>query len=159
MRPGCSVPPLAGFSTVSLEERIPADHPLRGIRIIPIRLGRHSKTVVGVMAIALAASLVLLAVDAAGLEIREPAVRFLDELHFRETLLHGMLAFLLFAGALHVDLGLLLGQKRVILSLATVGVCTVIAYALLSVPAMRRALRRRRGLCSGQQLEGACSAR
>ena len=39
------------FSTVSLEERIPADHPLRAIRSIPIRLGRHTKTVVGVVAI------------------------------------------------------------------------------------------------------------
>jgi len=41
---------------------------------------------------------------------------------FNEALLHGMLGFLLFAGALHVDLGELARQRWPIAALATVGV-------------------------------------
>ncbi len=79
-------------------------------------------TTIGVMLIALAVSLALILLDVAGVRVREPAVDFLERLQFREALLDGMLAFLLFAGALHVKLDDLLGQKRVIGVLATVGV-------------------------------------
>ena len=79
-------------------------------------------TTIGVMLIALAVSLGLILLDLAGAGVREPAVDLLERLRFRETLLDGMLAFLLFAGALHVNLNDLLGQKRVIGVLATVGV-------------------------------------
>jgi CPA1 family monovalent cation:H+ antiporter len=47
---------------------------------------------------------------------------FLQSLHFSETLLRGMLSFLLFAGALHIDLGLLLRRRWTVATLATVGV-------------------------------------
>lgn len=79
-------------------------------------------TTIGVMMIAIAISLVLIGADALGFSVRAPAAAVLSELHFAETLLESMLAFLLFAGALHVDLGQLYGQKKIIGLLATVGV-------------------------------------
>lgn len=50
---------------------------------------------------------------------------------FTEALLHGMLSFLLFAGALHVDLSELLEKLKAIVTLATVGV--LIEAALIAV--------------------------
>lgn len=47
---------------------------------------------------------------------------FFAGIDFRTALMDGMLAFLLFAGALHVDLSLILRRKWTILSLATIGV-------------------------------------
>lgn len=47
---------------------------------------------------------------------------WLNEIDFNRTLMHGMLSFLLFAGALHVDLGSLLESKIRVGVLATVGV-------------------------------------
>ena len=46
----------------------------------------------------------------------------IEGIDFNETLMHGMLSFLLFAGALHVDISDLLEQKTIILILATLGV-------------------------------------
>ncbi len=72
-------------------------------------------TTIGVMGISMAASivLILLDLDFVEAETREP---------FSGMLLECMLAFLLFAGALHVDVGHLRNQWRVIGILATVGV-------------------------------------
>jgi Na+:H+ antiporter len=50
------------------------------------------------------------------------AARFVRQIDFSETLLHGMLAFLLFAGALHVNFSDLSTEKGVIAVLATAGV-------------------------------------
>jgi CPA1 family monovalent cation:H+ antiporter len=47
---------------------------------------------------------------------------FMGRIDFNETLMRGMLSFLLFAGSLRVDLRWLLEQKWVVVSLATVGV-------------------------------------
>jgi CPA1 family monovalent cation:H+ antiporter len=82
----------------------------------------RAPTTIGVMTIALVLSLALVFADVVGIGLREPAARFLDALHFEDTLLGSMLALLLFAGALHVDLGYLYGQKKIIALLATVGV-------------------------------------
>ena len=80
-------------------------------------------TAIGVMAIALAVSLVLILVGEFGLiSVRESADHWLKRVDFGDTLLHGMLAFLLFAGALHIDLSDLGSQKWTILALSTVGV-------------------------------------
>ena len=80
-------------------------------------------TTIGLMVMALALSLVVFAAEAVhpGLEVE---VRILLEhrINFNEALMHGMLGFLLFAGALHVDLGDLARQKRIIAILATLGV-------------------------------------
>lgn len=79
-------------------------------------------TAIGVLLVALAMSLGLSALHWIGWEVREPAAHLLERLEFQHTLLDGMLAFLLFAGALHVDFPGLVGQKRTIMLLATVGV-------------------------------------
>ena len=79
-------------------------------------------TTIGVMLIALVASLLLLALHTVGIRLDEPARDLLQSIDFDETLLQGMLSFLLFAGALHVDLGDLAEHKGTIAALATVGV-------------------------------------
>lgn len=80
-------------------------------------------TTIGVMLIALLASL---AVGAAGLfgfeAFRGQAEALLQRLDFNEALMHGMLSFMLFAGALHVNLEDLARQKWVIVTLASAGV-------------------------------------
>jgi CPA1 family monovalent cation:H+ antiporter len=79
-------------------------------------------TTIGLMVIALLVSLGLIALGPLGLGLKEDARLLLDSIDFDETLLHGMLSFLLFAGALHVNLMDLARQKYIIGSLATVGV-------------------------------------
>ncbi len=76
---------------------------------------------IGVMLIALLLSLVLIVLGRFGIPIDQQAARILATIDFNQTLLHGMLSFLLFAGALHVNLNDLADQKRVIGLLATVG--------------------------------------
>ena len=46
---------------------------------------------------------------------------FVDHIDFNEALMHGMLGFLLFAGALHADLEVVLTRRWTIALLATVG--------------------------------------
>jgi CPA1 family monovalent cation:H+ antiporter len=79
-------------------------------------------TTIGLMFISLVISLGLIAMANIGLDVESRAESVLREIDFSELLLHGMLAFLLFAGALHVNLGDLLQQKWIISSLATAGV-------------------------------------
>lgn len=52
------------------------------------------------------ASLAVIGIDALlpASRVSESVTTFLDDLDFHETLMNGMLSFLLFAGALHVDL-------------------------------------------------------
>jgi len=88
-------------------------------------------TVIGVMAAALGLSLGLLGLDAAGVPLREPARGVLESLEFDEALMSIMLSFLLFAGALHVNLEDLARQKWVIALLASVGV--LVSTALVGV--------------------------
>lgn len=77
---------------------------------------------IGMMSIALVFSLLLIVAGGAYPEMGNWAVRLLRGIDFSETVLHGMLGFLLFAGALHVDLDDLLSQARIIAGLATFGV-------------------------------------
>ena len=79
-------------------------------------------TTIGLMIIALLASWGLIALGHFGVGLEEDAQRLLANIDFDETLLHGMLSFLLFAGALHVNLSDLARQKWIIGFLATVGV-------------------------------------
>jgi CPA1 family monovalent cation:H+ antiporter len=76
---------------------------------------------IGLMAVALLFSLVLLALGKLGFGIHAGAQRFIGAIDFNEALMHGMLGFLLFAGALHVKLNELLDLKWVIGTLAVVG--------------------------------------
>ncbi len=81
-------------------------------------------TTIGLMVIALLFSLGLIALGALGIGVgvARDAERLLEAIDFDDTLLHGMLGALLFAGALHVNLNDLASQKRVIALLASVGV-------------------------------------
>lgn len=54
--------------------------------------------------------------------VQRGAADIVERIDFDRILLHGMLSFLLFAGALHVNLNDLLQQRWTILSLSTVGV-------------------------------------
>ncbi|MCQ8239719.1 cation:proton antiporter [Rhizosaccharibacter radicis] len=84
---------------------------------------------VGLMGLSLGVSLLLVAADHLGFGLRAPAAALVSRLHFRHALLDGMLSFLLFAGALHVDLGALREQKLTVAVLALVG--TVLSTLLL----------------------------
>lgn len=85
-------------------------------------------TTIGVMAISLLGSLALVAAGPFSLGLQQEAIRLVRSIDFDETLLHGMLSFLLFAGALHIDLEALARRKWIITVLATVG--TALATAL-----------------------------
>ncbi len=79
---------------------------------------------IGLVVIALGASLGVIALDrvAPGLGLEATVKSTLSQVDFHDVLMKGMLSFLLFAGALHVDLGALLQRKWAISAMATVGV-------------------------------------
>ena len=76
---------------------------------------------IGVMVIALSMSLMLNLLGSFGLGLKPQAELLLRNIDFDRTLLHGMLSFLLFAGALHIDINDLIELKWSIGALATVG--------------------------------------
>jgi len=77
---------------------------------------------IGLMLIALMLSLGLILVGELGLAgVEQAAERFVAGIDFNVTLMHGMLSFLLFAGALHVNLDDLAEQRWLVGLLATVG--------------------------------------
>ena len=79
---------------------------------------------VGLTIMGALASLAIVGIDALAPHVGiGTAVRgFLEGIDFRAALLDGMLSFLLFAGALHVDLDLLLKGKWAVAGMATVGI-------------------------------------
>jgi Na+:H+ antiporter len=78
----------------------------------------------GTLLVALAASLLVLLAETfvPAWHLKALFARFLDEIDFNKALMHGMLCFLLFAGALHLDLEGLLENKWTIGSFSTVSV-------------------------------------
>jgi monovalent cation:H+ antiporter, CPA1 family len=78
----------------------------------------------GTLVVALVSSLLVVAIESTvpAWHVQAALATFLDRIDFNEALMHGMLCFLLFAGALHLDVGGLLASKWTIGSLATVGV-------------------------------------
>ncbi len=92
-----------------------------GCAYLNYRLLRLPGTI-GVMLIALALSLVLIAIDRLGIHLVDRAEYIVSRIDLEATLLEGMLGALLFAGALHVNLEDLERQKWPITSFATVGV-------------------------------------
>jgi CPA1 family monovalent cation:H+ antiporter len=78
---------------------------------------------IGLVVIALLASLGVIALDALIPQARfqETVRSLLSQIDFHEALMKGMLSFLLFAGALHVNLNDLISQRWAIISMATVG--------------------------------------
>ncbi|MCG6937746.1 MAG: sodium:proton antiporter [Gammaproteobacteria bacterium] len=79
-------------------------------------------TAIGLMLIAMLASMALLLLGPYSLGLKGEVAALLASVDFDETLLHGMLSLLLFAGALHVNLEDLARQRWVITILATAGV-------------------------------------
>ena len=80
-------------------------------------------TTIGIMLIAMIMSLSLVVLGFFGFEaIHDKAASVLESIDFNKTLMHGMLSFLLFAGALHVNLEDLARHKWIISILATFGV-------------------------------------
>jgi CPA1 family monovalent cation:H+ antiporter len=91
----------------------------------------HMPNTIGVLVLAMAASLVLVLTHPVigGIALTGLAQRLLATTDLPAALMDGILSFLLFAGALHVDLSQLWSRKWTVLSLAIFG--TVIAVALL----------------------------
>ena len=79
---------------------------------------------IGLLVMALLASLLVVALHAVapGLRVYETLSEAILQIDFNETLMKGMLGFLLFAGALHVDITKLKAAKWAIGSMATLGV-------------------------------------
>ena len=79
---------------------------------------------IGLVVVALVASLVIVGLEALkpDLGISENVLTLLKSIDFREVLLEGFLAALLFAGAVHVDLSDIAANKWAIALMATIGV-------------------------------------
>ena len=101
---------------------------------------------IGLMLSALGASAAILLLDslAPGLELVGPVREAVNAIDFHDTLMHGMLGFLLFAGALHVEMEDLMEHKvsvlglasiSLLLSTAIIGVASFGVFRLLEVSA------------------------
>lgn len=77
---------------------------------------------IGSMVFALLVSMLAITMDKTGLLSLREASEFVRSINLPEVLLHGMLAFLLFAGALHIHFDDLRDVKVVVTILATIGV-------------------------------------
>lgn len=77
---------------------------------------------VGVMVVALLISIVAIVLGHIGLVNLDAVRRIISRIDFSDIFMHGMLSFLLFAGALHIDLNELRKFRIIILILATAGV-------------------------------------
>ena len=98
-------------------------------------------TTIGVMLIALAISVAVLVLGSLGvLSIADRARELVAAAALEQTLLGGMLSFLLFAGALHVDLGDLLDRWLEVGLFATLGVVVSTAVVALAAYASARLL-------------------
>ncbi len=86
---------------------------------------------IGLMVLALAFSLGLIGLAQFVPSVGDKARQVLDQIDFDAALLNSMLGFLLFAGALHVDMGRLWSQKWPVALLATLGVVTSTALVAL----------------------------
>lgn len=86
-------------------------------------------TTIGLMILAMVLSTALIIAGAFVPSVRDAAEALLESIDFDETLLHGMLGYLLFAGALHINLNDLARHKVVIGTLASIGI--VISTALV----------------------------
>ena len=82
--------------------------------------------VIGLTIMGALAAIVLTVLNALvpSITLDDSVSRLLEQLNFTDTLLQGMLSFLLFAGALHVDLKRLSADWLPVLLLSTVGVVT-----------------------------------
>ncbi len=86
---------------------------------------------IGLMVLALVFSLGLIGLGMVVPGVADRARQVLDQIDFDATLLNSMLGFMLFAGALHVDMRRLWSQKWPVALLATMGVVTSTALVAL----------------------------
>ncbi|QXC52572.1 sodium:proton antiporter (plasmid) [Agrobacterium salinitolerans] len=88
---------------------------------------------IGLLVMSVAVSLILVAIDAAVPErhLFDPLTSALLQIDFNAVVMQGMLAFLLFAGSLHVDLGKLRDRAVPVAILATFG--TVMSTVIVGV--------------------------
>ena len=84
---------------------------------------------IGIMLISLIASLVMIAVGQFIPSFDDSADAFVTSIDFNEALMNCMLSYLLFAGALHVNLTELKSQRRIVAIMATIGV-TITTFAV-----------------------------
>ncbi len=79
---------------------------------------------IGLMVIAMASSLAVVVIDliVPAMQVGPRVSEALAQIDFHKALMHGMLSFLLFAGALHVDFSALASRKWAISLMATGGV-------------------------------------
>ncbi|MBV1868158.1 MAG: cation:proton antiporter, partial [Marinosulfonomonas sp.] len=79
---------------------------------------------IGILIVALAASLVVMGIDTVfpTLAIADTVREIVNRIEFSDALLEGMLGLLLFAGALHVKISDLRAQWRVVFLMATMGI-------------------------------------
>lgn len=93
----------------------------------------HLPHQIGLLVLGLAASLALVVIDDVlpGSAILSAFTAAVAQINFYDTMMNGMLAFLLFAGALHVDLAKLRSEAVPVALLATVGV--IISTAIVGV--------------------------
>jgi CPA1 family monovalent cation:H+ antiporter len=126
---------MSGYQTVALLVTLAALFSYLNYRFVRL------PTTIGVMVIALALSLVLVAFSNfghVGDPLKRQAERLLHTFDFNTLLLQGFLPFLLFAGALHIDLSELGQQKWGITLLATVGTAmSTVIVGLLTWGALR----------------------
>jgi CPA1 family monovalent cation:H+ antiporter len=97
-------------------------------------------TMIGLMAVALAISLVLAVLRHYGIIALKDIMQALHSAHLSELVLHGALGYILFAGALHVDLRALRKEAAAVALLATVSVAITAAVAGTLFWAAARAL-------------------
>ncbi len=92
---------------------------------------------IGVMTITMIFSIIVVIVGLVNPSITPAIKELLSHIDFEATLMHGMLSFLLFAGALHVNIHDLKGQRTIVAILAVIGttfstaVVGLITYYLL----------------------------
>ena len=84
---------------------------------------------IGLMLFAMGLSLALIAVGRIGWDVRDPAIALIQRIDFNRLLLQGMLGFLLFAGALHVEANELMRHKWIIFLLSTTA--TILSTVLI----------------------------
>lgn len=79
---------------------------------------------VGLVVMALAASLALILIEflSPRTQLLETITGILEQIDFHETVMHGMLSFLLFAGAMHVDFSVFRSRLHSIGLMATLGI-------------------------------------
>ena len=102
----------------------------------------HLPHTIGLMVMGLVASLVLIGIEFLfpNVLIYQDIVGLMRQVDFQKTVLDGMLAFLLFAGALHVDLSVLRRRAWVVGTMATVGIVISIATVAIGFWLIAKAL-------------------